>query len=60
MKMRSGVGAQVLERIKAEARKIDIKVLHLEVARANQKARKLYSHAGFSAREKYVLLSIPL
>ena len=49
-----------LPHIKAEARKFDIKVLHLEVARANMKARQLYSQAGFSAREKYVLMSIPL
>ncbi len=55
-----GFGTKVLECIKAEARKYDLKVLHLEVARSNKKARKLYAQAGFSAREKYVLMSIPL
>ena len=55
-----GLGTQVLEFIKAEAGKYDVKVLHLEVARSNKKARKLYAQAGFTAREKYVLMSIPL
>ena len=55
-----GLGTQVLEFIKAEAEKYDVKVLHLEVARSNKKARKLYAQAGFTAREKYVLMSIPL
>lgn len=55
-----GFGTQVLEFITAEARKHDAKVLHLEVARSNKKARKLYSQAGFTAREKYVMMSLPL
>ncbi len=55
-----GLGKQVLEFITAEARKIEIKVLHLEVARSNKKARKLYAQAGFIAREKYVMMSLPL
>ena len=55
-----GLGTQVLEFIKAGAGKYDVKVLHLEVARSNKKARKLYAQAGFTVREKYVLMSIPL
>ncbi len=55
-----GLGTQVLEFIKVEAGKYDTKVLHLEVARSNKKARKLYAQAGFTAREKYVMMSLPL
>ena len=55
-----GLGKQVLEFITAEARKHEIKVLHLEVARSNKKARKLYAQVGFFAREKYVMMSLPL
>ena len=52
-----GVGARVLAAIKVEARKLDINALHLEVARDNHSARKLYAAAGFEPREKYVLMS---
>ena len=52
-----GVGARVLCAIKVEARKHDINALHLEVARDNLPARKLYASVGFESREKYVLMS---
>ena len=55
-----GFGTRVLEFIKAEAGKYDVKVLHLEVSRSNKKARKFYTQAGFTAREKYALMSILL
>jgi len=52
-----GIGKRVLEEIGDEARRLDINALHLEVARDNAPARRLYSGAGFKAREKYVLMS---
>jgi len=55
-----GVGKSVLARIGGEARKLDINALHLEVARDNQAARKLYAAAGFTARDKYLLMSLAL
>lgn len=55
-----GVGKCVLARIDSEARKLGINALHLEVARDNQAARKLYDAAGFAAREKYLLMSLTL
>lgn len=55
-----GVGAQVLTAIRAEARAREINALHLEVARDNQAARRLYRAAGFEAREKYVLMTARL
>jgi len=53
-----GIGKGVLARIGSEARKLDINALHLEVARDNQAARKLYAAAGFVARDKYLLMSL--
>lgn len=52
-----GLGRQVLEHIQVEARRLDIRALHLEVARDNQRARRLYASAGFAAREQYFLMS---
>ena len=52
-----GVGGRVLELIRDEARRLDINALHLEVARDNDAARRLYRRAGFEAREKYVLMT---
>lgn len=52
-----GVGKQVLELIKPEARRLGILALHLEVARDNTRARKLYASLGFEGREKYLLMS---
>ena len=55
-----GVGTQVLEIIKREARRFNVKALHLEVARDNTSARRLYGKAGFESREKYTLMSVTL
>jgi ribosomal protein S18 acetylase RimI-like enzyme len=52
-----GIGKRVLEEISEEAQRLDINALHLEVARDNAPARRLYRGAGFEAREKYVLMS---
>ncbi len=52
-----GIGGRVLEQIGDEARRLDINALHLEVARDNDAARRLYRGAGFEARDKYVLMS---
>jgi GNAT superfamily N-acetyltransferase len=55
-----GVGKQVLAAIAGEARRLDIRALHLEVGRDNLPARKLYAGAGFEPREKYLLMSLTL
>ncbi len=55
-----GIGAETLEQIKAEASKMDIEALHLEVARANTRAQKLYAKAQFKPRDKYVLMTVQL
>ena len=55
-----GVGKVALAEIKRLAAALDINALHLEVARDNQPARKLYAGAGFQARDKYLLMSLPV
>lgn len=55
-----GTGKLVLEEIKSLARRLDINALHLEVARDNEHARRLYQAAGFEARDKYLLMSARL
>lgn len=55
-----GIGRFVLEEIKSQARQLDINALHLEVARDNERARRLYRAAGFEARDKYLLMSATL
>ena len=55
-----GIGKQVLQLIKQEARKLEIHALHLEVAHDNEPARRLYLNAGFETREKYSLMSAEL
>jgi ribosomal protein S18 acetylase RimI-like enzyme len=47
----------VLARVEAEAATLGIRALHLEVARSNVRAQKLYGAAGFRARERFFLMS---
>ncbi|MDX1379779.1 MAG: GNAT family N-acetyltransferase [Xanthomonadales bacterium] len=55
-----GLGSRVLDRVKTEARALGIAALHLEVARDNARARKLYEKWGFGAREQFTLMSCSL
>jgi len=55
-----GIGRRVLDAIKDKARDLEINALHLEVARDNGRARRLYAAAGFEARDKYLLMTAPL
>ena len=55
-----GLGSRALERVKAEARALGIAALHLEVARDNARARRLYEQWGFGAREQFTLMSCSL
>jgi ribosomal protein S18 acetylase RimI-like enzyme len=55
-----GIGGRVLGEIKSRARELDINALHLEVARDNEPARRLYRAAGFEARDRYLLMSATL
>lgn len=55
-----GIGRQVLGLIKAEAKKDSIRALHLEVAKDNNRAVRLYASEGFTARDKYILMSTEL
>jgi ribosomal protein S18 acetylase RimI-like enzyme len=55
-----GLGTQALELIKIAAKNLDIRAIHLEVARNNPDAHRLYARSDFEVREKYVLMSISL
>jgi GNAT superfamily N-acetyltransferase len=55
-----GLGRQTLEFIKNAAKDLNIRAIHLEVARANTNAHRLYSRSNFEVREKYVLMSVKL
>ena len=50
----------MLREIRRKARDLGINALHLEVARDNEFAQRLYRRAGFVARDKYVLMSLEL
>ena len=52
-----GFGRAALELAKSGAARLGIRALHLEVARTNDKAQRLYRKMGFIARDKYVLMS---
>lgn len=52
-----GIGGIALQRLAREAAGLGVRALHLEVARDNDRARRLYAAAGFVAREKYCLMS---
>jgi GNAT superfamily N-acetyltransferase len=55
-----GGGKAALSAIQPLARQRGVWALHLEVARDNTMARKLYAGSGLVAREKYVLMSVAL
>ncbi len=52
-----GIGSKALGLLRQKARELDINALHLEVARDNERARRLYASRGFDAREKYLLMT---
>jgi ribosomal protein S18 acetylase RimI-like enzyme len=52
-----GIGHAVLGHVAAEARKLHIRALHLEVAKTNIGAQRLYARADFEARAKYYLMT---
>lgn len=55
-----GIGAQALGLVKQAVAELGIKALHLEVARGNERAQRLYRRLGFDTREKYFLMTAQL
>lgn len=53
----TGAGTTALAEVRDAARRLGIKALHLEVARDNERAQRLYRAAGFESRKKYFLMS---
>jgi GNAT superfamily N-acetyltransferase len=52
-----GLGTEALQRVREEAKGLGIRALHLEVARSNEKAKRVYASANFEAREDYMLMT---
>ena len=50
-----GIGSRVVEFVEAEARRLGLKKLYLEVERNNQQARALYQKLGFQDFNRYLL-----
>ena len=55
-----GTGRKVLQLVLAKLKENGVRALHLEVARDNPGARKLYESEGFRMRDKYHLMSLVL
>ncbi|MDA0821017.1 MAG: GNAT family N-acetyltransferase [Proteobacteria bacterium] len=52
-----GLGSNVLELVAREVSQLNFAALHLEVAKSNVRAARLYAAAGFEARAKYRLMT---
>jgi len=55
-----GIGSKLIQLAKEQARNNAIRVLHLEVAVDNERAKKLYKEHGFVKREHFHLMSSEL
>jgi ribosomal protein S18 acetylase RimI-like enzyme len=52
-----GMGSEALTTLLPALKQHGVKALHLEVARDNERAQRLYKRAGFEARETYMLMT---
>ncbi|HEX4871448.1 MAG TPA: GNAT family N-acetyltransferase [Nevskiaceae bacterium] len=55
-----GLGRAVLEQLRRAAAALGLRALHLEVARGNERAQRLYHEAGYRPRPQFTLMSLPL
>lgn len=55
-----GLGTQALAQVKNRAAELGLVALHLEVARDNRAARRLYGGLGFEPRDRFSLMSLKL
>ncbi len=52
-----GIGQKALDFLSTFGRENNIKVMLLEVGHVNEKAQEFYKRSGFTAREKYFLMT---
>lgn len=52
-----GIARRAMERVLDEARALDVRAVHLEVDATNERALRLYASLGFSARDRYYLMT---
>lgn len=55
-----GLGTRALAQVKDRAVELGLVAVHLEVARGNHAARKLYGGLGFELRDRFSLMSLKL
>jgi ribosomal protein S18 acetylase RimI-like enzyme len=55
-----GIGTQTLRFVESAARSLGIRAIHLEVERDNEQAQRFYESVGFTARDRFFLMSKPL
>lgn len=53
-----GIGTKALEEVRARARALGVRALHLEVDRENERAIRLYRSLGYVPRGRYHLMSL--
>lgn len=53
-----GLGTRALAQVKDRAAELGLVALHLEVARDNRAARRLYGGLGFEPRDRFSLMSL--
>lgn len=54
-----GIGRQSVDFLKSEAKKLDLKILYLEVEHHNSNAKKLYLDKGFTEHKRQLLIYKP-
>jgi GNAT superfamily N-acetyltransferase len=54
-----GIGTRTLELVIAEARKLDVAILLLEVTQSNDRAKRLYRKVGFADRGHHLMTLRP-
>ena len=52
-----GIASETLQALPAALAGAGVRAMHLEVDRDNDPARRLYTRAGFTPRERYLLMS---
>lgn len=53
-----GCGQRLLETAGGAARGLNVRAIHLEVDRHNEKAQRLYRSLGYGMRDRYILMTL--
>ena len=53
-----GIGRKTIEFLESEARRLDVRAIHLEVERHNKKAQNLYKNYGFMSNDRLLMTKL--